>query len=59
MAGAELEVWVALVEGVGTALKGQLVGAAWVAAWVMEPVVSLQRVALRVEDLRGETEHKA
>lgn len=44
--------WVALVGGVGTELNGRLVGAAWVAAWVMEPVVLLRQVALRVEDLR-------
>lgn len=34
--------WAALVVGVGTELKGQLVGAAWVAAGVTEPGVSLQ-----------------
>lgn len=50
MAGAELEVWAASVVGVGTELRGQPAGAAWVAAWVMEPVVSLQQAALRVED---------
>lgn len=50
MAGVELEVWVALVVGVGTELKGQLAGAAWVAARVMERVVSLRQAALRVED---------
>lgn len=42
-AGVELEVWAASVVGVGTELKGQLVGVAWVAAWVMELGVSLQQ----------------
>lgn len=49
MAAVELEVWAASVVGVGTELEGQLVGAAWVAAWVMEPGVSLQG-ALTMED---------
>lgn len=39
MAVRELEGWAALVVGVGIESKGELVGAAWVAAWVM---VSLQ-----------------
>lgn len=41
-AGVELEVWAASVVGGGAELKGQQVEAAWVAAWVMEPGVSLQ-----------------
>lgn len=40
-AGVELEVWAASVLGAGTELKGQLLGAAWVAAWMMEPGLSL------------------
>lgn len=51
MVGVELEVWAASVVGVGTELQVQPVGAAWVAAWVMEPGVSLQG-ALQEEDLR-------
>lgn len=34
-------VWAALVVGVGTEVVGQQVGAAWAAALVMEPGVSL------------------
>lgn len=38
----ELPVWAALAAGVGTEQRGRQVGAAWVAAWVIEPGVSQQ-----------------
>lgn len=41
MAEVGLEVWAAMGVVVGTELKAQLVGAARVAAWGMEPGISL------------------
>lgn len=56
MAGEELEVWAASVVEVETEMKGQLVEAALVAAWVRKPGVfpkgGLQEEVLRVEDLK-------
>lgn len=56
MAGEELEVWAALVVEAETEMKGQLVEAAWVAAWVMKLGVfqegGPQEEVLRVEDLK-------
>lgn len=54
VAGEELQVWAALAVGAGPELKELRVAAAWGAAWVTEPVVSLQEVVLRVEVLRKE-----
>lgn len=52
--------WAASVLVAGTELKGQLVGAAWVAAWGKEPGVSLQGALQdavpREGDLSEETE---
>lgn len=60
VAGEELEGWVALAVGAETELKVQLPEAAWVAAWMTGPGVSLQgglrEVVLRVEDLSEERE---
>lgn len=56
MAGAELRVWAAWVLGVGTELSGQLVGAAWAAAWVMEPGVWLQGARREEEPREGDPE---